>query len=59
MSCWNDILRDESLFFWKGGGVGEIYRHKQIFFSYKHTNNFFSGNGFANNFFAPKCNALL
>ena len=45
------IVRDEPLFFLRGGGDEKFTGTNNFFFSYKHTNNFFSGKGFANDFF--------
>ena len=50
------LIRDEPLFFWKrgggGGGGGMRNLHAQTIFSATSTQTFFfSGKGFANNFF--------
>ena len=49
-------LGDEPLFFW--GGYEKFTGTNNFFFSYKHTNNFFAGNGFANNLIFLR-NAML
>ena len=52
------IIRDEPLFFWRW--VMRNLQAQTIFFSATSTQTtFFSDNGFANNIFSTKCNALL
>ena len=52
-------LKGRTIIFLEGGGVMRNLQAQTIFFQLQAHKQFFSGNGFANNFFSTKCIALL